>query len=98
MPLSSAGFRINGLHLAPGTGRVQDAIDDDGRRFLPTVGIEIRIPGETEFTDVRFVDLLQRTKSLLRTGTPMGKPVFTARVSSIAGSDWASSATSVTSG
>ena len=61
LPQLLAARRVQGVDVAPRTGRVHDAIDDDGRRFLaPLRRAQVVLPGEAKAPDVSSVDLLQR--------------------------------------
>jgi len=48
LPERGAGADVVGLHHAPCGGEIHDAVDDDGRRFLTALGVDVGIPGEAE--------------------------------------------------
>ena len=57
--------RIDRDDDTPGPGRVDDAIDDDRRRFKAALRAHRETPGKPQFPDVRFVDRFQLTEALL---------------------------------
>ena len=44
--------RIHGVHVAPGSGGVHHAIDDDRRGLLAAIGAQIVLPGKSQLADV----------------------------------------------
>src|SRR5690606_39087417 len=55
-PQRLTGCRIEGQHVAPGGSDVENAIHHQWRGFLAARDVEVRVPGQAEFTDVAAVD------------------------------------------
>ncbi len=75
-PDARASCGIHGKHFAPRGRKVHHAIDNQRRRFLPAVGIEIDIPGQPESIHSLVIDLFERAEALLAVRASIGKPVL----------------------
>ena len=65
LPQLLAGFRIEGVDLAPGAGHENAAVDHDRRGLVNATPLdEIGVPGQAELRDVVRVDLRQRAEAL----------------------------------
>ena len=73
-PELRAGADVVGFHHRPRGGEVHHAIDDDGRGFLAALGVDVGIPGKTEFRDVGVVDLVERAEALFAIVAASGEP------------------------
>ena len=77
LPQDLAGLRVERQHVAPGTGRVDDAIDHDRRRLhaARAPSLDVVRPRETQLADVGRGDSRERAEALLRPrATRRGKP------------------------
>ena len=75
VPDGFTGVCFDRMYPAPGAGKKHDAIHDDGRGFLSSVGAHVLIKGQTQIGDVFPVDLGQRRKALFFIGAAVGQPV-----------------------
>src|SRR5690606_29409979 len=75
-PDQFAAARVVGTHLAPRFGDVDDAIDDDGRRFLATVRVEVGEPREAKLVHVVLGDLRQWAEALFTIRAAVRQPVL----------------------
>ena len=75
MPQQGASARVIRIHFAPRLGHVDHAVDEQGSGFLPTVGIEVSKPGQTELADIVRRDLCQLAETLLFVGTAIRHPL-----------------------
>ena len=75
MPQQGASARVIRIHFAPRLGHVDYAVDEQGSGFLPTVGIEVSKPGQTELADIVRRDLCQLAETLLFVGTAIRHPL-----------------------
>ena len=62
--------------LLHGRGHVQHAVDDQRRRFLAALGVEIEVPRELQVADVAaLIDLRERAEALLVVGAAVREPI-----------------------
>ena len=74
-PDELAGRGVVRLDHAPRGRDVHHAIDDERRRLLSTIGVEVRIPREAELLRIVRRYLGQRTEALLAVGSPVAQPI-----------------------
>jgi hypothetical protein len=67
-PEQLAGRGVVGLDQAPRGRHVHDAVDDQRRRLLSTIGVEVGKPGKAELLRIVRRDLCQRAEALLAVG------------------------------
>ena len=65
-PNELAGRRVQRVRLAPGARRVQHAVDDERRRLLAAIRVELVVPRRRETLERVLVDARQRRMALLR--------------------------------
>ncbi len=74
-PDGLACFRVERHDDTPGQGDKHDAVNDDGRRFMPSTKSGFDGPHKPHVADIFFVDLVQWRKALFRESSPMGEPI-----------------------
>ena len=75
-PQLLAARGIKGEQLAPGSGDVHDAVDDERRRFLRAVlGIQVHAPGQAQLPNVGVIHLFQRREALFAVSAAIAHPV-----------------------
>jgi len=79
-PLEPAAACIISFDQAPGGRHVQHPVDDQRRRFLGAVGVEIGKPRKAELLRVFVVDAHERAVALLAVGASVGKPITRFRI------------------
>ena len=66
LPQQLAGRGVDRLHLAPRAGGIHHAVDDQRRRLLAAMRVEVDEPREAELLDVARVDLRRAARSAAR--------------------------------
>ena len=74
-PADLSGLRVDGVHHAPGTGGVDDAVFHQRRRFQSARGAELAAPGQAQLADGFLVDLFQRTEAVVVVSPPVHQPI-----------------------
>jgi hypothetical protein len=74
-PLLFAGARVERKYFAPCRSDVHRAVDDQRRRLLAALGVEIEIPRELQVLHVALVDRRQRAEALLVVCAAVREPV-----------------------
>src|SRR5262249_26483015 len=73
-PQLRARLHVVRLHHAPCRSEIHHAVDDDRCRFLTALGVDVRVPRESERLHVRVVHLIERTEALLAIAAPGREP------------------------
>lgn len=87
-PEQPAGSRVIGFDQAPRRRHIHHPIDDQGRRFLSSVGVEIRKPSKAQLLCILVVDARQRAEALLIVGAAIGEPVAGFGIGNSRAVDW----------
>ena len=74
-PKQRAGLGVIRLDHAPRSRDVQHTVDNERRRLLTAVGVEVGIPGETKLLHIVGCNPSQRTKSLFTVGPAISHPI-----------------------
>ena len=75
-PQQRAGLGVVRLDHAPRRRDVQHAVDDERRRLLTAVGVEVGVPGEPKLLHVVGGNPGQRAEALFAIGSAVGHPVM----------------------
>ena len=75
-PQLLAARGIKGEQLAPRSGHIHHAVDDERRRFLRAVlGIQVHAPGQAQLPNVGVIHLFQRREALFAVSAAIAHPV-----------------------
>src|SRR5690606_15578747 len=75
LPQQLARARVDRLYFAPCACGVHLAIDDQRRRFLAAMGVQIERPRESQLSNVLGRDGRERRETLFGIGAAMSQPV-----------------------